>query len=406
MIHEKRNARIQFRQLNIIVLLQSYRKGCQLVRVIFLLSILLLLSAREPSFAQAAAEPPLDPCEVKSITKLEDAGVKIWSPNGEQYLINKKDKNGDYQIYVGAKYDAEPICISCKDLPGGPIGKRNKMQVGWHPSGRWIVFAGERLFYNEIWLPKRLRQGWLECGIWMDIYAITSDGTRCFKLATPKGGFTGVAFTPDGKRGVWAEALGMAPKAIFGKWQLKLADFEEQDGQPRLTNVKDITPAGATWLEPGTFSPNGVDVSLNADIGLTDAQGQDQYILNVDTLNLRNLTNSPKQWDEHGVFSPDGAKLFLMSSFPYRDKPNSYKILGLKTDFMLINSDGSGLRQVTHFNTPGFPESYKEGVTPAVGVWNKDGTAIDALVLLGGSRFPDYDVWRIEFNGNCGCRSR
>lgn len=346
--------------------------------------------------------PVPDVCEVESIEKLSQGGLKVWSPDGQKYLLNMKDKNGDYQIYVGNKDDVEPKCITDRNLPGGPIKERNKMQVNWHPSGKWIIFAGERFLYPEIWIPKRLRQGWLECGIWMDIYSITADGSQCTRLANPKGGFTGVAFTPDGKRGVWAEAIGMVPKAVFGKWLLKMADFEEKDGRPALTNIKDITPPGAVWLEPGTFSPNGKDIALNADIGMTDAQGQDQYILNVDTLELRNLTNSPRVWDEHGVFSPDGEKLFLMSSYPYRERPNSYKILGLKTEFMIMNRDGTGLQQVTHFNTPGYPESYKEGATPAVGFWSKDGREIEALVLLGGSRFPDYDVWKIKFRGHCG----
>ncbi len=110
-----------------------------------------------------------------------------------------------------------------------------------------------------------------------------------------------------------------------------------------------------------------------------------------------------EEWDEHGVFSPDGEKLFLMSSHAYRDKPNSYKIFGLKTEFMLINRDGSDFRQVTHFNTPGFSESYKAGVTPAVGIWSKDGREIDALVPMSGASYPDYDVWKIVFRGNCGC---
>jgi|AGTN01.2.fsa_nt_gi WD40-like Beta Propeller Repeat. len=208
-----------------------------------------------------------------------------------------------------------------------PLGKRNKMQVLWHPSGNWIIFAGERLYYNEIWLPKRLRQGWLECGIWMDIYAIKPDGGQCVQLAKPKGGFTGVAFSPDGKRGVYAEALGMVPKAVFGKWALKIADFEERDGIPILVNTRDITPPGAVWLEPGCFSPKGVDISLNADIGMQDAQGQDQYIMIVDTLELRNLTNSPQQWDEHGVFSPDGEKIlneFLSLSQHQKFTQNSW----------------------------------------------------------------------------------
>jgi hypothetical protein len=34
--------------------------------------------------------------------------------------------------------------------------------------------------------------------------------------------------------------------------------------------------------------------------------------------------------------------------------------LSIKTEFMLMNTDGSGLQQLTHFRTPGYPESSPE----------------------------------------------
>ena len=87
----------------------------------------------------------------------------------------------------------------------------------------------------------------------------------------------------------------------------------------------------------------------------------DQYILDITTGSVRNLTNSPTLWDEHGVFSPNGEKVFFMSSYPFRDSPGVHKTLSLKTEFMLMNKDGSGLQQLTHFNTPGYPESNTTG---------------------------------------------
>lgn len=373
-----------------------------MVCVMRLAIILLFLTLSAAPMCRGADFAAANQCALESLTKSPETAIKVWNADHTHYLINKKDKKGDWQIFVGGVDAAEPVCISCKNATGSPAHDRNKMQVNWDPSGRWIIYAGEKLFYNEIWIPKKIRQGFLECGVWMDIYATSYDGTKNSKLHETKSGFTGIAFAPDGKRGVWAESIGSAPKSVFGKWILKMADFVDVDGKPALVNIRDITPAGATWLEPGNFSPNGHDLALNADIGMDDAQGQDQYILNVDTGEIRNLTRSPHVWDEHGVFSPDGRKLFFMSSYPYRDKKNSYKVFGLKVDFMLINADGTGLQQVSHFNTPGSAEYYKGGATPAVGMWAPDGKSIDAAVLLSGARFPDYDIWKIVFKGNCG----
>jgi hypothetical protein len=85
-----------------------------------------------------------------------------------------------------------------------------------------------------------------------------------------------------------------------------------------------------------------------------------------------------------------------MSSYPYRADTSSYHTFSLKTEFMLMNKDGSGLQQLTHFRTPGFTES-SQGIA-ATGFWSEDGKSIYAQSLV----FPDYDNWVIKFYGNCG----
>ena len=128
---------------------------------------------------------------------------------------------------------------------------------------------------------------------------------------------------------------------------------------------------------------------ITSDIGIKDNQGADQYLLNLQTGQFTNLTHSPKIWDEHGVFSPDGRQILFMSSHPYRNDPKASRTFGLKTEFMLINVDGSGLRQLTHFNVPGYPESFPhgQGAVAVCGRWSQDRSRILAYTL----RFPDYD---------------
>lgn len=76
-----------------------------------------------------------------------------------------------------------------------------------------------------------------------------------------------------------------------------------------------------------------------------------------------------------------------MSSYPYRNDPGASRTFGLKTEFMLINADGTGLRQLTHFNVPGYPESFPhgKGAVAACGMWSPDRSRILAYSL----RFPD-----------------
>ncbi len=278
------------------------------------------------------------------------------------------------------------------------------MQVNWHPSGQWIICAVEKEKFNEQYLNhipggKKLIEGWLECGMWMDIWAVKPDGSDWCLLATTDKGFTGPAFTPDGQHCAWAEVTDSSNllKDTFGIWRLKLSDFStDSSSHALLLNTRIITPEGARWIEPGNFSPDGKTLLISSDIGITNAQGQDQFALDITTRKVVNLTNSPEVWDEHGVFSPDGKKILFMSSYPYRDDKKSWKTLSLKTEFMLMNADGTDLQQLTHFKATGYPESSK-GIA-ATGFWNKNGSVLYAQSLV----FPYYENWIIRFDGNCG----
>jgi len=222
------------------------------------------------------------------------------------------------------------------------------------------------------------------------------------KTATaPSDGFVGTPFSADGKKAVWAEIIdGNIFAYPFGLWRLYKADFYvSPTGKPSLINKKDITPAGAKWVEPGNFSTDGRRILLSTDIGLKEAQGQDQWSLDVVTGEVRNLTNSPTAWDEHGVYSPSGKKVTFMSSYPYRGDPNSYSPLFLRTEFMLMDSDGGSLQQLTHFNTPGYPESQPAGTVAAVAQFFGDGSQMFGTVM--GPEFTKTN-WIITFMGRCG----
>jgi len=348
------------------------------------------------------------PCD-PSLTRLPD-GLGAPSPDGTQYLINKKDSGGIYQLYVGSASGGNPVCISCTSRPNSPAVNRHKLQAQWHPSGKWIVLAGERDDYDKPLLSTPdLIEGWVQSGLWVNIFMVRPDGSQWYRLSNfgrDKGeradGFTGVAFTPDGTRGVWAQIVdGNIFEALFGRWELIVADLRQDgNGAPYFTNHRNITPAGAKWVEPGNFAPDGKSLLITADIGLKDPQGMDQFILNVDTGEVRNVTNTPDIWDEHGVFSPNGRKIFFMSSYPFRENHLFSTLLFLKTEFMLMDRDGSNLQQLTYFNSQGHVESNApgRGSVAAIGGFHPDGRAISALNLF----FPGYETWRIDFAGYCG----
>lgn len=360
--------------------------------------IFLLLHFWQGGLAQTPA------CDVVQILHDPDWPA-IYSPDSSKYFINELDSTGVYQIYAADAGDPNPTCISCTYTTGNCCGlfrhwaTRQKMQVQWHPSGDFIICVVEKELYPELfYVPYELRLGWLQSGIWMDIWAVTPDGSHWYQLATTIRGVTGPAFTPDGSLCVWAEAQDSSNlfEDIFGLWKLNQTEFSINQGIPSFSNTTDITPAGAHWVEPGNFAPDGHRVLLSADIGLSNAEEQDQYILDIQDGSVINLTNSAKVWDEHGVFSPDGNKILFMSSYPYREDTTSYHTLSIKTEFMLMNADGSDLQQLTHYRDTGYYES-GAGIA-AVGFWSRDGSTIYGQTLT----FPYVDNWILNFAGNCG----
>ena len=340
---------------------------------------------------------------VKELKKVSATNAKIFAPDKQRFLINKDDEKGTPQIYVGKLGSDELICITDTQQPGGPKPERLKAQPHWHPNGKWIFLAAERDQYTTppiLGNDRKFVEGQLQCGIWTNMYAVSPDGKEWHRLTDYKSGvsgvadgFTGVAITPDGKHGVWSQVVdgNIFVYWPFGKWDLILADYSEKEGKPAWINQRNITPKGMYWNEPGNFSPDNVSLLLSGSTE-RDQQGMDQYILNINTGKLTNLTNTPTVWDEHGVFSPDGEKIIFMSAYPYRDDPGSSKVLSIRTEFMLINKDGSGLTQLTHFRDKGYPESGKNGIA-ACAEWLPDGKSALLTTLI----FPKYEIWEMRF---------
>ena len=279
--------------------------------------------------------------------------------------------------------------------------------VSWHPSGQWLVVGIEENSHDLSWAPGSWQRGLLQSGIWLNIWVTTPKGDRWHQITdykkNPADGFVGVAFSPDGRKAVWAEIVdGNVFANAFGIWKLYIADFGlAPDGHPVFANKRDITPAGAKWVEPGNFAPDGRHMLISSDIGLKNAQGQDQWMLDVDSGELRNLTNSPAVWDEHGLFSPGGRKITFMSSYPYRNDPNASKATSLQTEIMEMDADGSHLQQITHFNVPGYPESQGGPTVAAFGQFTGDGSEMFAAVMSRDDKFRKTN-WIIDFDGRCG----
>nr|MDP9127999.1 hypothetical protein [Pseudomonadota bacterium] len=223
--------------------LPKFTRGGSRLNQIFVLSMLLAVStACSPNAAaQATSAPPVPTfyadqpaCKVKSIQKYPGFFESMAkSPTSDLYEVNRADKDGVFQIYVGRQGGPPPTCISCKSIPGGPRLDRQKMMVSWHPSGQWLTVGVEEDTHDNMWMPQSWQNGLLQSGVWLNIWATTPSGDRWYQLTdfkksagAPSDGYTGVAFTPDGRKAVWAEIVdGNIFANAFGQWKLYIADF-------------------------------------------------------------------------------------------------------------------------------------------------------------------------------------
>ena len=123
----------------------------------------------------------------------------------------------------------------------------------------------------------------------------------------------------------------------------------------------------------------------------------DIWSMDIASQELTRLTDSESVWDEHAILSPSGRKIVWVSSEGYDWKPRNVK--SLRTDFWIMDSDGSNKQQLTHFNEPGFPESVSgASVIAADSSWNRDGTRLVAHIKLISGSSQILRIIMIEFS--------
>lgn len=338
-------------------------------------------------------------CDIQQARYLGAGGYPDWSPSGDLLAYHQRDNDDVYQLHTMRPDGSGDVCLTCTAHPGAPRVDRHKMMPVWHPSGRFIAVQGEMDDHPlKILSTNKLLSEFLINGLWTNIYVTTPDGAQWYRLTdhsnSKADGAMHVQFSADGSKMLWSHLVEPASRTLpWGKWRLMIADFVVNDGVPSLQNSRDITPANALFLEAHGFSSDGRNILFTGDMENTHDWGHDIWKMELATGKLVNLTNSD-YWDEHSQYSPNGKKIVYMSSEPY---PTAF----FKTELMLVNPNGTGKRQLTHFNVPGYPESVDEKSMPTRANWNASGSELAVTQQLG-DRYPATNMWILSFSGPCG----
>lgn len=204
------------------------------------------------------------------------------------------------------------------------------LRVGlWSPDGKRVIFSKERDETNSLYLAG-------------------SNGENERKLPFPGGNMT---WSTDGTR-VVLQSGGSDSDILL---------YTVDNGE-----LKPIVSRPGFEADP-SLSPDGTHL-----VFVSDRDGNAEiYIQAVDGSDLRRLTDHPAH-DEFPTFSPDGTQIVFNSN---RENENF--------DVWIINTDGTGLRKLTTWNTD-------EEIRP--GCWSADGTQIVFVSNRGGKG----DVYKVN----------
>ncbi len=256
------------------------------------------------------------------------------STPGPGNLVFASTRDGNLEIYV---MPAEALASATRvtDRPGVDSGPR------WFPDGQRIAFYGQDL----------------SVGGDFHIYAVDSDGQNLVQITTGNFNDTSLDVSPAGTKSVFLSGR-VVPDALF---------VMNADG----TNVTQLTDSGSVGAP--SWSPDGSKIafSRDGDIWVMDANGANQARLfgeidpksagyaawSPDSTKLLYATDRDTQ---HGntqtiyVTDPDGDVHIPLTDdgvapawSPAGDKIVFQRWVGSNYELLQMNSDGSGVEQIT-----------------------------------------------------------
>jgi hypothetical protein len=334
------------------------------------------LTGVEPPARAAQTRPAVGAPATRITTLVENGGRLDWSERHDLIVFDRLDGDA-FNVYTMRPNASDVRCLTCDSRTGMPA--RHQGNPAWHPAGELIVFQAQ----NDYKGLGRITDYFANpgAGVNNDLWVMDRGGRQFWRLTNTRprtGGVLHPQFSRDGNRLFWAERVDA--RGIAGTWSLRVADFMIGSDRPSIQQEQVLQPGDQhEFYESHGFSPDGrlLLFSGNLQRGQPMMYG-DIYLYDMRSRELTNLTQSPNEWDEHAHFSPDGRTIVWMSS---KDIPGRVRAERLRTDYWMMSPDGSNKRRLTHFNTPGHPESVEQGLTAADFAWSPDGGRMAAYLI-------------------------
>jgi Tol biopolymer transport system component len=321
------------------------------------------------------------------VSLVEQRGGRVdWGANN-LIAYDCTDDSNHFQTWVMNPDGSGAHCLSSQNQQLAQLDNGNP---AWHPSGNYIVLEASDMpaVPMATTSPARFKRVTSPgMGFDNDLWLMSPDGTLASQLThlAKRQGVLHPHFAHLSNLLLWSEMESATPQ----KWVMRLAKFAVGDNGPQLSDLQTLDPLGNAFYETHCFSPD--DRSILFSTTKEPGDFEHMYIVRLElaTGHTVTLTDPAQgQWNEHAQYSPDGSKIIWISSEGIPQNPtnpnnpaNPNKIF-VKTDYWMMNADGSNKHRLTYFNEPGAPE-YRPSQNIASDLsWSPDGKSIVACLQM------------------------
>lgn len=251
----------------------------------------------------------------------------------------------------------------------------------------YLSFAQDRLIYQA-------KVGDMQCD---RIFTMDLHGGDHWQISSGEGATTCAYFLPGDERVIYASTHAAGPDCppepdrsegyvwqLYDSYDIYSATVDGDDLQ-RLTN----TPG---YDAEATVSPQGDRIVFTS---MRDGDPE-LYLMDIDGSNQKRLTFA-QGYDGGAFFSPDGTQIVFRASRPrtaeqkriYQDLVEKEYVRPTELELFIMNADGTGLRQITHYGAASFGPYF-----------HPDGKRIIFSSNMDSSNSRNFDLYIVGVDGS------
>ena len=291
--------------------------------IIFVTGFLILLIAITLTYRKTRVKSAVVSAEII----LENGGRVSWLRQTNIVAFDRMEEDGYFDIY---KIDIETgeVTPITKNMN---ISKYNVGNPDWHPSGEYLTVQVQSTEVNLPGAPEELKRYLASPGVGVNnnLWIIKADGSEAWQITDLQEGMALLHphFSPKGDMIVWTQTTEKKYDRV-GHWEMVIADFSIENGEPVISNIREIKPLNLQVYEAHGFSPDGEKIIFS---GIKEGgffYDMEIYLYDINTGETTQLTDND-EWDEHAHYTPDGKYIIWVSSkdIPQKKAENMQQLI-------------------------------------------------------------------------------